>query len=80
MREVVIVIMRVQTLRAWTKAGARKMKRRRCIQQIMRRMKNQVEAEDKGERRVKDNLQICSLEAKKSAVIFSDDTKGGSDL
>lgn len=56
------------------------MNRRRCVQQIMRRMKCQVEAEDKGERRVKDNLQICSLEAKKSTVIFSDDTKGGSDL
>lgn len=45
------------------------MKRRRYSQQIMRRTKRQVEAEDKGKGRVKDNLQICSLEAKKRAMI-----------
>lgn len=28
-----------------------------------------MEAEDKGKGRVKDNLQICSLEAKKRAMI-----------
>lgn len=70
MTEVFTVTIRVQMPRSYNKAGTGK-KKRRCTQEITRRMNCQVAAADKQEGRVKDTLQMCSLEAKTRAVIYS---------
>lgn len=46
MTEVVIVTIRIQMPRVYTETRTAD-KRRRCMQQVRRRMKGQVEAEDK---------------------------------